>query len=71
MKATRHTRGSKLLGEWLSRTSTSRTRLAADCLVSEASITFWMRGQALPTIPNALRLEALTGVPLVSWAEPA
>jgi transcriptional regulator with XRE-family HTH domain len=61
--------GRQHLRAWLSRSVQKQTDLAAQLGISDAFLSQVLAGNRRPKLETLLKIEALTGVPVVSWAD--
>ena len=61
--------GRRLLREWLQRSKQQQKDLAANLKVSDAYLSQILSGLRRPKLELMMTIEAMTGVPVVSWAD--
>lgn len=69
MGRTAHAFG-EVLGDWLRGLGVSQEELARRVGTTQATISRYVDGTQYPTLPLAVRLHAVTGIPMTAMARP-
>lgn len=59
--------GPKLLADWIERAKLSKGEAASRIGISRPFMSHILGGHRRPTLPNAVKIEEVTGIPVASW----
>lgn len=59
----------RVLARWLSQNKLSVRKLAVQLDVDQSNIYCWSDGRTVPSLKNAVRLEEITGIPVMTWVQ--
>lgn len=64
-------RGSELLAQWCARQGLTPTEACVALGINESALYSFQAGRTAPGLRRAVRIQQATGIPVVSWVEPA